>query len=86
MVRMYGPPDQEILRDSSNTVWSCSLNGSDGLAVVDVKEIEAVVAMVPHSTHFLGEEWAERCFVVEKPGLDVAEMGGVADSMDIDDI
>lgn len=37
--------------------------------------------MVPHSVEILGEEWADRVFVVEKPGLDLVAMGGVAEAV-----
>jgi hypothetical protein len=43
------------------------------------KDIKSVVAMVPHSelsAHRMGEIWKERVFVVERPGLDVTDMGG----------
>jgi hypothetical protein len=49
------------------------------LVVLNVKSIESVVAMVPHSTAFLGEGWADRFFVVERPGLDVAVIAGVTE-------
>jgi hypothetical protein len=50
--------------------------------VIDVKSILSVVAMVPHRPHlpFPGDT-SERYFVVEKPGLDVASLGGVAEDV-----
>jgi hypothetical protein len=46
--------------------------------VVDVKCILSVVAMVPHSPNIPGREDVEQhYFVVEKIGLEVAEMCGV---------
>ncbi|KAF9020619.1 hypothetical protein BDZ89DRAFT_1072147 [Hymenopellis radicata] len=86
MVSLYSRPDIDLLRKSSNTLWSCTHQGDQGVCVVDVKSIEAVVGMIPHSTHFLtGAE--NHVFVAEKPGLDVAEMGGAyeADNHDEDD-
>ncbi|KAF8153850.1 hypothetical protein B0H34DRAFT_753304 [Crassisporium funariophilum] len=79
MISLFGPPDVTLLRASSDTLWSCQSLGDLGLMVVDAKEITSVVAMVPHSTHTLGDDWSGRFFVVEKPGLDVAEMGGVVE-------
>jgi len=76
MICLFGAPDIDLLRASSNTLWSCKSLGNHGIMTVDVKEISSVVAMAPHSTNTLGEAWANRFFVVEKPGLDVAEMGG----------
>ena len=46
-----------------------------GLKVVDVKTISSVVAMIPHGANFPGDTTGH-FFVVEKPGLDVAHMGG----------
>lgn len=50
---------------------SCTHLGDASLQVIDVKSIHAVVAMVPHQVNN-----EERFFVVEKPGLDVADLGG----------
>jgi hypothetical protein len=47
--------------------------------VIDVKSILSVVAMVPHLP-FPGDT-SERYFVVEKPGLDVASLGGVVEDV-----
>jgi hypothetical protein len=47
--------------------------------VINVESIKAVVAMVPHQP-FEGEV-AERYFVVEKPGLDVAMLGGYVEAV-----
>ncbi|RDB26701.1 hypothetical protein Hypma_005263 [Hypsizygus marmoreus] len=81
MISLYSRPDLDLLRKSSNTLWSCRHQGVAGLVVVEARSIEAVVAMAPHSVTILGEEWAGRVFVVEKPGLDVAEMGGVVEDI-----
>ncbi len=76
MVTLYSPPDIDLLRRSSNVLWSCQPQGDEGLTVIPVKYIQSVVAMVPFSVAFLGQNWADWVFVVEKPGLDVADMGG----------
>ena len=68
MITLYGKPDADLLRESSNTLWSCTHGGEDATIVIPVKEIKLVIAMVPHSTAVLGEEWKDRVFVVEKPG------------------
>jgi len=44
------------------------------MKVIDVKTIRAVIAMVPHKP--FPEDTRQRYFVVEKPGLDVAYLGG----------
>lgn len=82
MVHLYGRPDPDLLRASHLTLWSCHKGSrATQLRVINVFEIEAVVAMVPHSVEQLGEGWAGRSFVVEKPGLDIAEMGGALDDL-----
>jgi hypothetical protein len=54
---------------------SCVYEGDAYLQVIDIKSILSVVAMVPH--HPIAEDPLDRYFVVEKPGLDVACLGGV---------
>jgi hypothetical protein len=81
LVSLYSSPHQDLLRLSRRTLWSYTFGGDALLKVVDVKTISAVVAMVPH-TPFLGDR--ERFFLVEKPGLDIAVLGGVDEHMDID--
>ncbi|KAH7905503.1 hypothetical protein BJ138DRAFT_1017616, partial [Hygrophoropsis aurantiaca] len=71
LVSIYSPPDAAILESSYNTVWICRYQGNASLTVVDVKNITSVVAMVP-----AGDRENEY-FVVEKPGLEVAYMGGI---------
>ena len=51
--------------------------------MINVKSIAAAVAMVPHSP-FPGES-VQRFFAVEKPGLDVAWLGGVTEEVIDDD-
>ena len=76
---MFGPPDDQLLRESSFTLWSCMQQGNNsGLAIVSVKDISAVVAMVPHA--IFGES-SDRFFVVEKMGLDVMIMAGIEESV-----
>lgn len=81
MATLYTQPDTQLLQESSGTLWSCCAGGDEGVVVVDVKCIESVVAIVPHSTSTLGEHWKYRVFVIEKPGLDVASLGGVAEEI-----
>ncbi|KAJ3872829.1 hypothetical protein F5051DRAFT_463280 [Lentinula edodes] len=85
MVTLYTKPNPLLLRLSSSALWSCEHGDVDATRVVNVTEIEAVIAMVPHSTEFLGEDWKDRVFVVEKPGLDVARMSGFVEDEDPED-
>ena len=72
MVSLYSSPHMGLLKQSYYTVLSCT--HLDNVTVVDVKSIVSVVAMVPHRP--FPEDPIERVFVVEKPGLDVAWLGG----------
>jgi hypothetical protein len=51
------------------------------LRFIDVKIIQAVVSMVPHAPAIQGQPAEERFFLVEKPGLDVAMMGGAEEDI-----
>ncbi|GBE89900.1 hypothetical protein SCP_1702260 [Sparassis crispa] len=73
LISLYSQPHATLLEASSYTLWSSTSQGDTALRVVDVKAITAVVAMVPHNPF---EEAGTQFFVVEKPGLDVAHMGG----------
>ena len=76
LVSLYSPPNQALLNASFNTLWSCTYQGDAGPKVVDVKMISSVVAMIPHSTHNFPGNVMGHFFIVEKPGLNVAHMGG----------
>ena len=47
LVSMFSPPNQELLDLSHCAVYICHSGGIDGLTVMDVKAITAVVSMVP---------------------------------------
>jgi hypothetical protein len=80
MVFFYSMPHQELLELSYNTLLSCTLEMD--LKVIEVQSICAVVAMVPH--HPFPEE--PRYFVVEKPGVDVASLGGgITEATDLEE-
>jgi hypothetical protein len=68
VIAPYGSPDEFLLAESSNTLYSCEME--DSITVINVKQIESVVAMLPHQV-----DGADRFFLLEKPGLDVWDMG-----------
>ncbi|KAF8813455.1 hypothetical protein BYT27DRAFT_7220393 [Phlegmacium glaucopus] len=76
VVSLYSHPCNDLLEYSYHTLLSCSYMGDAALCVIDVKSIVSVVGMVPHCA-FPGA--LERYFVIEKPGLDIAVLGGVAE-------
>ena len=77
LVSLYSLPHEELLEYSHRTLLSCVYEGDAHLQVIDIKSIMSVVAMVPHNP-FPGDS-LDRFFVVEKPGLDVACLGGVVE-------
>jgi hypothetical protein len=77
VVSLYSLPHEELLEYSHHTLLSCVYQGDAHLQVIDIKSIMSVVAMVPH--HPFPEDPLDRYFVVEKPGLDVAHLGGVVE-------
>lgn len=74
LISFYSPPNQQILIDSSHTLWACEYLGTLALQVVPVRCIDSVVSMQPLPP--LPQEQPGRWFVVEKSGLDDAEITG----------
>ena len=72
VVTLYSLPDSRLLEASSGAVVSCVLTSVH--AVVPVKAILAVIAMIPHSVNN-----RNRQFVVEKPGLDISILAGASE-------
>jgi hypothetical protein len=81
MISLFGPPDLTLLAASSHTLWSCKNQGDAGLIIVHAKDIISVVAMIPHQPIIAGQPVEDRFYVVEKPGLDVANMSGVHEKL-----
>lgn len=78
MVAKYGPPNEDLLKASSGVVWACcKMPSSRALAIIDVKSIEACVAMIPsdlpHPDAF--ETHDTVFFAVDKLGLDIGHLG-----------
>ncbi|KZT02196.1 uncharacterized protein LAESUDRAFT_662285 [Laetiporus sulphureus 93-53] len=81
MVSMYSQPDSDLLERSHNMVWVFKYPESLSLRVVEVKNIVSVVAMIP-VPHSLGmPQNGQYFFLVEKPGLDVAWLGGAVETI-----
>jgi len=72
MVSLYGPPDPDLLAVSYGTYWSSKYQGNAALHVIDYDKIQSVVAMVP-----IGESY----FLVEKMGMELAQICGHEDGM-----
>ena len=74
MVSCFYSPNKTLLDISYNTLRSCTYLDQGSLMVIDVKYISLVIVMVPHQP--FGEDSVQWYFVVEKPGLEVACLGG----------
>lgn len=83
MVSAFSEPSPVLYKESLGTVIVCKYIGDSSLVVVNFTSILSVVAMVPHKFPCLDidEDWR---YVVEKPGLDVARLGGGWDTFDIE--
>lgn len=71
LVSKYSPPDPELLRESFNTLWAFKKQAEGAFTIIDVNTIISVVCIAPLSK---GPEGIQ--FLCEKPGLDVAHIGG----------
>jgi hypothetical protein len=81
LVSIFSKPDPALLKISVNTLWSCEYLGDEALEFINVKTIKSVVSMIPHTPNIQGSVSGERFFLVEKPGLDVALVAGMEDSI-----
>jgi hypothetical protein len=78
LVSLYSAPDPTLLKISSDTLLVCHYHADDSLVLVDAQAIKSVVAMIPFmekSKDGHPRRHDGRLFVVEKPGLSLAELG-----------
>jgi hypothetical protein len=81
LVSLYSAPHPKLLEVSHNMLWSCEYQGDSSLKFINVKSIQSVVAMIPHMPMIEGQQAGEHFFLVEKPGFDVAVIGGMDEAM-----
>ena len=67
---------------SHDTLWSCEYQGDTAFRFIDAKTIQSVVAMIPHKPVIEAQQLGEWFYLVEKPGLDVAVIGGMDKTME----
>lgn len=81
MLSVHSPPNEELLKLSSYTLYSCRLGGEEDVRVINIKEIDSVVAVLPHppSSIRMHPELEGHVYIAEKPGLDIARMAGFED-------
>ena len=92
-VSVFTMPDADLLMESAYTLRACFYQGQNACEVIRPTDIVSVVAMVPlPQTHLdtrvapAGYTYADRYFVVEKPGLDVAFMAGHGEEQEEGDL
>jgi len=73
LVCIYSLPDDPLLKISSHTL--ASSNFSAEFVVVRVKSIKSVVGMIPHRLTRPSGAVEDRFFLMEKPGLDISQLG-----------
>ncbi|KAL0562754.1 hypothetical protein V5O48_019325, partial [Marasmius crinis-equi] len=88
MVSVFSEPDQDLLKESHNTVYVCQYRGQHAMKVINVKQIKALVAMVP-DFHISADNSTitppDSYFLVEKPSLQEQEFFGLGDVGEQDD-
>ena len=76
VISVYSSPLPDLLTRSHGTFKSCKYFGDLNLIVVDVTSIKAVVVMIPHSPPGIDVGEDQYYYLVERPGLDVTDLGG----------
>ena len=76
LISKYGPPDAELLHQSSNALWVSQYQGNEQLKVINIKSIATCIAMIPFMDPPDG-----RFFVCEKMGLEIGYLGGVDEDL-----
>ncbi|KAH9069676.1 hypothetical protein EDB83DRAFT_2221930, partial [Lactarius deliciosus] len=81
LVSVYSRPVQEILLESSYTLWACRYRGDNDLRVIDLSSIMACISMQPLPPLPTDSE-SGLWFVVEKSGLEDAKLTGFEETLD----
>lgn len=80
IISVYSEPHADLLAASHGTFVSCQYFGDEALVIIEVSCIESVVAMVPHTPpHSMDTE--SHFFLIERPGLDIANLGSILESI-----
>ena len=62
-------------------LWLCEHQGDSALQFIDAKIIQSVVAIISHTPTIEVQQLGEHFFLVEKPGLDIAVIGGMDETV-----
>ncbi|KAI0632548.1 hypothetical protein C8Q77DRAFT_1059032 [Trametes polyzona] len=87
LVSVFGPRDAQLYTDSQGTIELMEYGGSGALCVVDVRDIQTVVGMIPdvmpaeetYESDYQHLHEGLRYFVVEKLGLKLGVLAGEAE-------
>jgi hypothetical protein len=79
LVSMYSCPSQELLNESSDTLWACHYTGDGDLHIVELSRILACVSMQPLPP--LPNDPPGLWFVLEKSGLEDFQLTGFEESI-----
>ncbi|KAJ7120709.1 hypothetical protein C8R43DRAFT_1136650 [Mycena crocata] len=83
----YGPPDPHLFKISSKRYWSVQHQRDEDVRAFKIKDIDSCVTMAPDEQyrHLRDDESAEdRWFLMQKPGLKLAQWAGFEENMDED--
>ncbi|EIW80871.1 hypothetical protein CONPUDRAFT_73881 [Coniophora puteana RWD-64-598 SS2] len=79
VIWLYSELDHSLLGLSAGTMCTCKSLGNDATYVICLKQIVDVVAMIPHKPTLLSGEEELRFFMVETPGMDIANFAEYED-------
>jgi hypothetical protein len=85
LVSLFSKPDEHLKTLSVNTLWSCEYQGNDALKFINVKTIQAIIAMIPHKPKIPERPPSQRFFLVEKLGLNVTTIARVEEGVEGDE-
>jgi len=82
LIQLFSAPDHALLTISHHTVSSCL--ALQDIRAVSIRDILSVVRMIPHTPRLPSGVTEARFFVLEKPGLDVSQLGIQHNNVDND--
>ncbi|KIK75781.1 hypothetical protein PAXRUDRAFT_171734 [Paxillus rubicundulus Ve08.2h10] len=74
ILRLYSKPDNKLLELSLQVISTSEL--LNDIIVTDVRDVRSVVAMIPNKLTLPDSDIEAECFcMVERPGLDISDLG-----------
>jgi hypothetical protein len=84
VVSLYGEHNQRLYDESSKTYVTMQHLGNSGVHVIDIKSIQSVVMLAPDEQYaktFHDGSELNRFYLMEKPGLKLMKMIGLAENV-----